>query len=147
MQNQGLSLVRDASARFHGWASLHDMVCPRGHHIRQDALVLDHGAIRCTCRDPLNTGDATGRARHAAGFGPECGTWLYVIGSLTWNVHIDENGTEHIEVGDSVYVAEVTRAELTQIRAQRMSVDRVVAFLGLPRYTSTGRNGRKLGDK
>lgn len=113
------------AARFHGWTTIHDLHCAAGHHIRQDAIVLEHGAIRCKHRDPAR------RSEQA----PECGRWLYVLGSVGWTVERDEAGNDRLVLGDDVFVADVTWTELRHIRAHRLNAGRVLDYLGVPRLS------------
>src|SRR5262249_33611420 len=111
------------SARVHGWTTLDALTCPKGHRIKQDTVVLEHGGIRCKHKVQL--------APHKPG--EECGAWLYVVGSIGWRVVTGEDGRERIELGEQVYVAEVTRNELRHIREGRMSAGDALTMLGLAR--------------
>jgi hypothetical protein len=107
--------------RPHGWTTLAELTCPSGHHIRQDAILLEHGAIRCKHK-------IQGRPRDK---GFECGAWLCVLGSVGWTVTEDADGREHVQLGDHVYVAAVTYDELRRIRAHRLGAAAALALLGI----------------
>jgi hypothetical protein len=106
--------------RQHGWTTLAQLTCPNGHHIRQDAVVLEHGAIRCKHK-------IQGRPHEP---GIECGAWLYVLGSVGWTV-VSVEGREQVQLGEHVYVVAVTWDELRRIRAGRLTAAESLALLGL----------------
>jgi hypothetical protein len=119
-----------AITRVHGWTTLNELGCPCGrHNIRQDSVVLEHGGIRCKHREPAVGGK---------GYGPECGQWVYVLGSIGWSV-TEKDGVETIALGNDIYVVEVTWPELKHIRETRLSAPKVLEYLGIPRMTARAR--------
>lgn len=111
-----------------GWATPLTLTCPRGHHLKHDSVVLDHGALRCKHRDPLR--GAPGRP---AGGGPECGAWLYVVMCYYADpgmVRYPGDATRLEELGEALYVAEVSWPELLEIRRLRLTPPQVFERLG-----------------
>ena len=77
------------------------LVCPHGHRIREDTIVLEHAGIRCKERSNVKG---------------ECGALLWVLLMIPsgWR-----------------FVAEVNLTELRHMQTQALDVDRSLRFLGL----------------
>lgn len=117
-----LDSQRPTRARVWGFASLNQVFCPHGHHIRQDAFILEHGAIRCKHREPLR-----GRPGEKVGGGPECGAWLYVLACAGWSPQADGDDGRPA----CLFVAEVTYHELVAMQTRRLDVPGILDFLGV----------------
>lgn len=88
-------------ARRHLWLRAGEpLVCPNGHRLRHNAAVLQHEAFICQHVQPGQRG--------------ECGARAYLLQM--------PNGLR--------FVAEVTVAEMLQMRDRQMGVEEVLAYLG-----------------
>lgn len=116
-----------APPRHFGLTTLRDLQCPYGHHMREDAFVLDHAALRCKHRDHLG-----GRGERASG--PECGALVYVVAVAAWTATTLPEPAPFVALAEAdalLVVAEVTYAEVRTIQTQRLNAAGVIAYLGI----------------
>lgn len=114
-----------------GFTTFRDIRCARGHHIREDAFVFDHGALRCKHREPLR-----GAPGQRAGHGGECGALVYVLACAGWTP-IAQVAAQVAPKNDELqhmllFTAEVTYEELNEMRRRRLTEPAAVLdFLGV----------------
>lgn len=110
--------------RYIGFTTPHELYCPRGHHMKQDSVVLDDGVLWCKHRDPLPGGK---------GGGPECGKLVYVC--LGWqprgsSVPLEDSPLD-LPASACLFVAEVTFKEAREMQRLRLDLAAVLRFLGV----------------
>lgn len=91
-----------------GWTDRRALRCPQGHHIKEDAILLTDGVIRCPWRGPQASGT--------------CGALLYVLAV------VPPRGTANAE--GLYFVAAVTWAEVKRLRDEPMAVLDALELLG-----------------
>lgn len=109
--------------RMMGWASVKQIRCPQGHHIRRDTIVLSEAGIRCKHREPHGTG--------------ECGELLFVLAATRQKLPPDAQGEGEPSKQDAkrpdpamLFVAEVTSEEIERIEREEMDLLEQLAYLG-----------------
>lgn len=114
-----------------GFAAPHDLTCPHGHRVREDAFLLEHGALRCKHKEPRRQSPDQRRRGEPAGHEPECGAWLYVLACAGWALPQADGDDGKGARPTMFFVAEVTFAELREMQARRLDVAGVLNFLGV----------------